>query len=183
MFAITGSIGTGKSTVCEIIKRKDYLVYDCDKIVHDLYMDQDIINKVKEMFPSAVINNLINRKVLGEIVFNNIFEKKKLENLIHPFVYEELKKIDGKNVFVEVPLLFESHMEGLFDKIICVSCNKDLQIKRVMDRNNVDSITAIKIIKSQMDLENKEKLSDYVIYNNGDLDKLNKEVKKLLENI
>ena len=117
MIAITGSIGTGKSTVSNIIKSMGFNVIDCDKIVHHLYEQRDIILQVKELFPNVVINNNINRKELGRIIFNDKLAKKKLEELIHPFVRKELEQVKDKLVFVEVPLLFESKMEDIFIKI------------------------------------------------------------------
>lgn len=183
MIAITGSIGTGKSTVSNIIKSMGFNVIDCDKIVHRLYEQRDIILQVKELFPNVVINNNINRKELGRIIFNDKLAKKKLEELIHPFVRKELEQVKDKMVFVEVPLLFESKMEDIFDKVICVACDSRYQIRRIMERNAIDEESAKKIINNQMPLQEKMALSDYVIYNNEDINSLIQDTKDLVNKI
>ena len=183
MIAITGSIGTGKSTVCTIIKSMGYNVVDCDKLVHHLYLEKEIINQVKELFPDVVDNGFINRKKLGSIIFNNKAEKEKLENLIHPYVRKELNKIKDKKTIVEIQLLFESHMEDLFDVIICVASDAEVQIDRIIKRNNISKESALKIINNQMDINKKIELSDFVIYNNLDMNQLIKDTKELMEKI
>lgn len=183
MIAITGSIGTGKSTVCNIIKSMGFNVVDCDKIVHRLYEELEIILQVKELFPKAVIDNKINRKELGGIIFNDKKAKQDLENLIHPYVRKKLEKIQEEMVFVEVPLLFESHMEDIFSKVICVACDEKYQLQRVMERNSLDEASAKKIINSQMPMQSKIELSDYVIYNNENINNLIKDTKDLINKI
>ena len=183
MIAITGSIGTGKSTVCNIIKSMGFEVVDCDKIVHRLYEELSIISQIEKLFPSAVFNNKINRKELGRIIFNDKKSKQDLEELIHPYVRKELEKIQGKMVFVEVPLLFESKMEDIFNVVICVACDEKYQLQRVMERNNLDETSAMKIINSQMTMQSKIELSDYVIYNNENINNLIKDTKELINKI
>lgn len=182
MIAITGSIGTGKSTVCKIIRSMGFKIVDCDNIVHHLYLEDYIINQVKEIFPSAIVKNQIDRKKLGNIIFNDLKAKKMLENLIHPYVRTELEKLND-NIFVEVPLLYESNMEDLFDIVICVACDDILQIKRVMERNKINAKDARNIINNQIDIKEKIKLADYTIYNNGDMNQLIKDTKELIQRI
>ena len=182
MIAITGSIGTGKSTVCTIIRSMGFKIIDCDKIVHQLYLEEEILNKVKELFPSVIIKNQINRKKLGHIIFSDKEAKNKLESLIHPYVRKELEKLND-NVFVEVPLLYESHMEDIFDKVICVACDDIIQIKRVMERNKINAKDARNIINNQMDIKEKVKKADYTLYNNGDMNQLIKDTKDLVKKL
>lgn len=185
MFAITGSIGTGKSTISNIIKSLGYEIIDCDEIVHKLYQENDVILKIEKLFPNVIENKTINRKKLGQIIFNNSEEKKKLESLIHPLVRNKIKNKGRENrlIFVEVPLLYESKMEDMFVKVICVACDKDIQVKRIMARNNISKEETEKIIASQMPIEEKIRLADFVIYNNGDINKLIDETKKIINSI
>lgn len=182
MIAITGSIGTGKSTVCTIIRSMGFKIIDCDKVVHQLYLEKDIINQVQSLFPTVVIKNQIDRKKLGQIIFNDKEAKQALEELIHPYVRSELEKVDD-NTIVEVPLLFESKMEDIFDIVICVACDEKLQIKRVMERNKINATSAKNIINNQMSIKDKIEKSDYVIYNDGDMNQLIKDTKDLIKKI
>ena len=180
-YAITGSIGTGKTTIANIFKDKGFKVYDADVIVHDLYKDKEILKKVELVFPSAFKEGKMDSKVIANIIFNNKDKKQELESFIHPLVREEIMKLD--NCLVEVPLLFESKMEDIFDKIILVYCNKEEQIKRVMKRNNLSSEEAILRINSQIDIEEKVKLSDFVIINEGTIENINKQVDDIISKL
>lgn len=185
MIAITGSVGTGKSTVSNIIKSLGYEIIDCDEIVHKLYQENDVILKIEELFPDVIEKKAINRKKLAQIVFNGSEEKKRLESLIHPLVRNKIA-IMGKGkdkLFVEVPLLYESKMEDMFAKVICVASDEFIQVKRIMARNKISEEEAKKIICNQMPIEEKIRLADFVIYNNGDINNLVKETKKIINNI
>ena len=74
-------------------------------------------------------------------------------------------------------------MEDMFAKVICVACDKDIQVKRIMARNNISKEETEKIIASQMPIEEKIRLADFVIYNNGDINKLIDETKKIINSI
>ena len=185
LIGITGSISSGKSKVSEYLKEKGYLVIDTDKITHDLY---EYGNKgyieIAAHFPNAISGNCVDRKKLGEIVFNNPDKLKLLNSIIHPLVKEELlnqvKLCDDEIIFVEVPLLFEANFDKECNKILCVYVNNDIQIKRLMKRNNIDKIEALKLINKQMDINTKAKLSDYVIDNSYDISNTYQEIDKFL---
>lgn len=177
-YAITGSIGTGKSTVCDILKQMGYKVYDADKIVHELYKEPAIISHIAFMFPDVVVNNKIDNKKLANIIFNDEYKKHELENYIHPLVKEKMLKMN--DCFIEVPLLFESKMENIFDKVITVYCDLDIQVNRIIQRNNIKEVDALKIIRNQMDIKEKVKRSDFVIDNNGDINNVIKQVSDIL---
>lgn len=185
LIGITGSISSGKSKVSEYLKEKGYLVIDTDKITHDLY---EYRNKgyieIAAHFPNAISGNCVDRKKLGEIVFNNPDKLKLLNSIIHPLVKEELlnqvKLCDDEIIFVEVPLLFEANFDKECNKILCVYVNNDIQIERLMKRNNIDKSEAIKLINKQMDINTKAKLSDYVIDNSYDISNTYQEIDKFL---
>ncbi|RUM59969.1 MAG: dephospho-CoA kinase, partial [Persephonella sp.] len=114
---LTGSIGTGKSTVLKLFNQLGAYTVDVDKIVHQLYKRKDIQEKVKKEFGDVFNEDgSLNRKKVAKIIFNNPEKKKVLENIIHPEVRKEVKRfiqnIEKKNkkaiVIVEVPLLIET---------------------------------------------------------------------------
>ena len=181
---ITGGISSGKSTVCEYLKNKGYIVFDCDKISHDLLDDQKVCEKVVSVFSQDVLtDNKIDRKKLGNIVFNDNDEKKKLENIIHPIVIKKCKQLlDENNIcFIEVPLLYETHMENLFDEIIVVYSTKEKQLERLISRNNLSKPEAKKRIECQIPLEEKKMKTDYLINTDKDLETTYNEIDNLLK--
>ena len=180
-YAITGSIGTGKSTVAEMFSKKGLRIYDADKIVHDLYQDEEILKQVEKIIPAGFSNGEMNNKVVADIIFHDSEKKKKLEELIHPLVKERILQLD--DCIIEVPLLFESKMESLFDKTILVYCSKEEQLKRIMMRDSVTKEDALSRIKSQMDIEEKKKLSDLIIYNDGDINNLEKQIDDIIKKL
>ena len=173
--AITGNIASGKSQVEKLLS-KDFPVYDCDKIAHE------VLENITDFYGLDVFtNNKIDRKKLGSLVFSNPDLKSKLESIVHPKVKTEILKIFEKHseddlVFISIPLLFEVNFENLFDKIIFVSAPENIRLKRLMVRNNLAEDEAIKRIKSQLPEEEKIKKSDYIITNNSSVDELEKQV-------
>ena len=171
-YAITGSIGTGKSTIAGMFKERGFSVYDADKMVHELYQEKDVLKRVESMFPLAFKNGVMDTKVISDVIFNDNNKKEELENYIHPLVKEKILKLD--NCIVEVPLLFESNMQDIFDKVILVYCSKEEQIKRLIARNSLTEKDALARINSQMDINKKISLSDFVITNEGSIENINK---------
>lgn len=169
-FAIVGNIASGKSSVEKILEEKGYKVFDTDKIAHKILENN---SKVEKVFGTT------DRKILAHIVFNNPEKMKELENIIHPLVKEEILKIEEG--FISVPQLFEAGYESLFDKIIFVSASEKLRLERLMKRNNLSKKEATKRIKAQLPEDEKIKKSDFVIKNEGNFEKLQIEVEKVLD--
>jgi len=178
---LTGGIGTGKSTVASFLKMYGYKIIDADKISKEVFEEKkEIINK---------IFNTTDRKKLREIVFNDKEKLKTLEDLILPEVRERILNLakkyekDETYYFVDLPLFFEKQNYKEFDKILVVYAPKEIQIKRVIKRDNVDEKGALSIIKNQIDIEEKRKKADFIIDNSKDLKHLQKEIEKFLQKI
>jgi dephospho-CoA kinase len=178
---LTGGIGTGKSTVASFLKLYGYKIIDADKISKKIFENKK--EKIKEIFGTT------DRKELRKIVFNNKEKLKILENLILPEVKKEVLNLakkyekDGVKYFVDLPLYFEKQNYDEFDKVLVVYAPKELQIKRVIDRDKVDENGALAIINNQIDIEEKKQKADFVIDNSKDLKHLQKEIEKLLNMI
>lgn len=182
--AITGNIASGKSQVENYLKDK-YPVIDTDNISH--YLLDKLQDKIIEVFNDYDIteNNKISRKKLGSIVFKNEILRHKLESIIHPEIDVEINKFFQDNifsnfVFVSIPLLFETHLENQFDKIICVCANDELRLERLIKRNNLTKEEALYRINSQMPQKDKIKKSDFVIYNETNISTLHSQIDKIL---
>lgn len=153
--AITGNIASGKSQVEKIFAER-FPVYDADKIAHEILGDVD-------------------RKALGAKVFADPKARKELEEYIHPKVKEKILEIFEKEqdiVFVSIPLLFETGFDKLFDKIIFVAADESIRLERLMKRNNFTKEEALLRMNAQLPQESKIKKSDFVLFNNSTLEKL-----------
>lgn len=182
---ITGSIASGKSLVTTYLINKGYKVIDSDKISHEVLFINEVKQRLINQFGSTIItNNEINRKELGFIVFNDNNKKEKLQNIVFPYILEEIKKQISNNkglIFLDAPLLIEYNIMYLVDKIIVVKANKEVQVKRLMDRDNIFYEYAIKKIESQLPIEEKEKYADYIIDNSSDINNTYNQIENILK--
>lgn len=165
LIAITGGIGSGKSTALEIIASLGYKTFSCDDYTEKVYKDERAIKKLKKEFPTAVKDNLIDRKEISKIVFS---DKKKYNALseivtskIFSLVKEDAKKEKGI-VFIEVPLLFEFGYEKKFDGVFVIVRQLDKRIDSVIKRSNLTEEEVKKRIASQFDYDS-EKVKKYTV--------------------
>ncbi len=191
--AITGGIGSGKSTFSKEIKKRGFKLIDSDKQVAMIYKKptKDFLKfLIKTGLGDSVKNNKINKKKISDIIFINRSIKLSLERYLFQIIRKErdvfLKKEKRKKtkiVFVDIPLLFENHLSGDFDIIISIISSKKERYKRLKKTKKMNKNLFDKIIKSQTtDLERKNK-SDIVLVNNKTmaeyLKKINKTIKLL----
>lgn len=189
--AIVGNIASGKSQVEKILIEKGLKVIDSDRINHEiLENDIDTISKIKLAFNEIDVleDEKISREKLGKIVFSDSLQKQKLEAILHSKIFENIQKffdenVSEKMVFVSVPLLFETKQEKIFDKIIFVSADEKIRLKRLIERNNYTEEYAIRRINSQSNEQEKIKKSDFVIYNNSDLEALKVQIDSILNSL
>ncbi len=184
---LTGSIAVGKSTVTAYLLNKGYNVLDADEISrHALDKGTYCYNEVVRLFGCLNDDGSINRKELGSIVFLDDHKRSLLESIIHPYVIDELKRgIEASNgiVFLDIPLLFEAHLQYLCDCIIVVYVNEQLQMQRLMNRNGIDKDGAKLLMSKQISIEIKKDQADFVINNEGDLNHLHKEIERVLKEV
>lgn len=186
VIGITGSIAAGKSTVTDYLITHGYTVLDADKITHNAYFKgTSCYNKVIHEFDCLNDNGDIDRKKLGEIVFNDNTAKEKLESIVHPYVIKCLKdgimKCSNDFIFLDIPLLFEAHLEYLCDKIIVIYVDELTQLKRLMNRNRINENKAKLLISQQISMEEKKLKADYVIDNRVYFEELYRNIEKVLE--
>ena len=184
---ITGSIGTGKSTVAKKIVDLGYNVVDCDKIGHTMLNKNRLgYKRVLTEFGSDILDDFghIDRKKLGSLVFSDEKRREKLNQILHPLIKEQVRKEINKSsdeiVFIECPLLFETDFSELCDYTIVVYVDSNTQILRVMQRDKVDFPTALKKINAQMPLDKKVSLANFVIDNCHRESDLDWQIKQIL---
>ena len=195
VIGLTGGIGTGKSTVSQILKEKNFPVIDLDIISHEVIKFPKVVEKIVENFGKEVLeynntgNWIISREKLGRVIFGNREKRLILNSIMHPEILRIMRekilecKKENKIIFVEIQLLFEVQWEKEFDYILLVSAEKETQIKRILFRDNRSKEEALSIINSQMSLDEKKKRSDYVIENDGNIQDLEKKVDDFLKKI
>ncbi len=181
--ALTGGIATGKSTVASLFMMHGFLTIDADKIAHKI-LDENV-SKITELFGEKYIkDNKVNRKELGNLIFNDVIQKKKLENFIHPLIKQQIIKDarifeeQKKPYLIDIPLFFENKNYDIKNSIV-VYTPKEIQISRLMARDNSSQDEALSRINNQMDIEDKKKLATYIIDNSLNLKNLQNEVERV----
>ncbi|SEG65789.1 dephospho-CoA kinase [Sphingobacterium lactis] len=169
---ITGGIGVGKSVVTRIFKVLGIPTYDADKEAKGIMTKSDAVRKaLTETFGPEVYfeSGELNRKWLSNRVFANAEELKKLNAIVHPAVIKDGQDwADAQTAaysIKEAALLFESGSYASLDINILISSPKDLRITRVMERDGVSREEVLSRMDKQMAEEEKEKLADYIVYN------------------
>lgn len=189
VIGVTGGIASGKSHVCKIIRDNGYKVIDCDQIAKDFYhIGKPIYEAILNHYGRGYLlpDGNINRDKLGKLIFNDHLQRTILDNLTHPIIIEEMNRqiaLSDGLVFVEIPLLFESKLEHMFDRIICVYLDKKHQINRLMIRDNIDKQYAKRKIASQLDLKYKKKMSHYVVDSSGDFEETRLKTENVLRKL
>jgi dephospho-CoA kinase len=188
--AVTGGLACGKSSVCRFFEKLGATVVNADEIVHRLLSPEtNLGQKVIQLIGSDIIvNNQIDRSKIAQKVFNQSPLLHALEQLTHPAVLEEIEKkykqaSQQKNVplFVaEVPLLFETEMEPFFDAVITVIADPAISKQRFLKATGNSSDDYDNRLKRQLPAFDKARRADYVIINDGSMQKLEEETKKLM---
>lgn len=174
LIGITGGIGAGKSLVCRVLVSLGYPVFNSDEASRSIVnSDLDVINAIKSEFGEIAYNQgVLDRKLIGELVFNQPSKLNQLNQIIHPAVGKAL--IDWKDqqekkiLFNEAAILFETGNYKKYDATILVTAPVPVRIARVMKRDSLTSEAVAKRIENQWSDEQKITLANYVIKNDDD---------------
>ncbi len=184
--ALTGGIGSGKSTVTRLFAQLGVPVIDADEISHELTAPgQPVLNEIRAAFGDDVFehNGSLNRARLRERVFGNVNDRRRLEGLLHPAIHAEilsrLAATDAVYAILSIPLLVESRHDYPHDRVLVIDCPDDIRLARVMERDGLTR-EAIQRIMAQQALRNERlKLADDILDNSGDLATLQARVTEL----
>ena len=196
IIGLTGGIGSGKSAAAEILKELGLKVIDLDLITHELMRPGELgYIEIKKEFGEKYIDTkgALDRKLLRQEIFSSFDLKKRIESILHPIIFEECNKQlnllkHEKYIVLVIPLLFETkNYISLIDESLLIDCDLETQIERVIKRDSVSKALANRIIKNQMNRQEKQLLADKVILNDGDINHLENQLdsyyKKLLMDI
>lgn len=183
---LTGKIASGKSTVLEVFKEEGYYTISTDEIVANLYKEEKVANHIGKMFNLSFPNKVVDKDILREHLINNPKDKKKLENYVHPLVIEETKRLLSNNEndirIVEVPLLFQSKMDRLFDSIIIVNSSLNKREEHQKSRDG-GKASALRVINESNVIDDRMLEAEFVISNDGTTSDLVKETKKVINKL
>ena len=199
IIGITGSFGSGKTTVANMFGKYGFRVINADKLYHTIYKKNLILKfKIKKEFRT------LDRKKIKKIVFNDYKRLKKLNKITHQIIIKEIKKeinnikknnkkiktinknFNKKNIIkivIDAPLLIEAKAQHLVDKLIVVKCSKKEQIERILKKGKYSKKEIKNIIKSQMAIKEKIKKADFVVDNNKAIKETRRQVKGIVEAI
>ncbi len=165
---ITGSIGTGKTTIANLFSLFKVPVFDADKRIKQILNSEKIKQEIQKKWPQVLKENKINKSKLKSIIFSDKYEKIRLEKLLYPYLEIEKNKFEKinykKNILVyDVPLIYETKTEKQYDLILLTNCDLTLQRKRVLNRDKISNSLFEKIIKSQLSFNEKIKYKPQII--------------------
>lgn len=189
---LTGGIGSGKSTVSELLKENGIVIIDADKISREVLEIYPDLNKaIKEQFGEKFFDSgKLNRRKLGNHVFKNKLLREQLENIMIPFIKSQIFKAIEKCIdrgesmcVVDAPTLIEHNLHECMDVNILVWVDRKTQIERVIKRDVLDYDEVMNRINSQMPLDEKRRFVDYIIDNTGSMDATKEQTEHIIHNI
>ena len=186
---LTGSVGTGKSTVTNFFRELEAYIIDWDELARDVIRPHlRAWKEIVEYFGKDFLNEdlTVNRQKLAEMVFSDKEKVTKLNQIVHPEVFKEDERITNEIkgldpaalVIKDIPLLFELTRPVFVDKIVVVSASEQTQLRR-LEEKGMSREDAQSRIESQLPLEEKIKSADFVINNDGPLEETKKQVEEI----
>lgn len=192
VIGLTGSIGTGKSTIARRLEELGAPIVDADLIAREVVEPgESAYQKIVAAFGETILHDdgSLNRSALGNIVFQNEAKRKQLNEIIHPEIRKEMLRQrdemmdqNASCVIMDIPLLFESKLTSFVDKILVVSLDKEKQLSRIMERDKQGRENARKRIASQIPVNEKAAKADAVIDNNGSKEASFQQLENILQN-
>ena len=189
VFGLTGNFGSGKSTVAGMFRRAGIPVIDADRISQKVTAPGErAYSSIVLEFGSGILlpDGRIDRKKLGSIVFADPSRRKRLEAITHPAILEAaneyLEKLSEKGrrvAIIEAALIHEAGIKETFEAVVCVKCDEETQLQRVMARDGISRDEALSRFRTQMNAELKALSSDHIIDNSGSLDETRAQVEQI----
>jgi dephospho-CoA kinase len=190
LVALTGGIATGKTYVRARIAARGVPTIDADAVVHELMAPgQPAAGAIASRFGPAFVraDGSVDRTALGRLVFDDAAARAELEAIVHPLVYARIGEWAAEQrrrklawVVADIPLLFETGREAEFDAVIVTCCGRDLQLRRLQDRDGVGEADAHARLAAQWPIEDKTRRADYVIRTDGPFEDTDRQVEAVM---
>lgn len=180
--AITGGIGSGKSFLCRLLEERGIQIYDCDDAAkrlmrHDKQLQEKLIHLVG---PDTYVKGELNKPVVEQFLLASEANKQAINAIVHPAVIQDFYASGMQ--WMECAILFDANLQDSVDAVVCVSAPEAIRIERIMRRDNITKAKAKQWIDAQILQERVEKMSDFVIQNDG-VTPMNKQIDKLLSEL
>ena len=192
IIGLTGSIGTGKSTIAKKLIERNIPVIDADLIAREVVEPgKEAYEKIVETFGEEILqeDQTLDRKKLGAIVFEDETKRKALNEIVHPAIRKEMLaqrdayiKQKEPCVVLDIPLLYESKLTHFVEKVIVVYTDREVQLERILKRDHITKEEALQRINAQIDVKEKAKWADAVIDNNGTIEESERQLLDILAN-
>ncbi|MBI5966550.1 MAG: dephospho-CoA kinase [Deltaproteobacteria bacterium] len=194
LLGVTGGIASGKNTVAQVLEQLGAPIIDFDVLSRVVVEPgKPVWKEIVAYFGEQVLldGKTLDRKKLAQIVFRDPEKRKKLESFVHPKILEEfirlVKEYTAKDpsVIIQaiVPLLFEVNLQSLFHKVLLVYIPEEMQIERLIKRDDISREMAINILRCQLPIEEKERLADFIVDNSGSLEETKRQVEEIWEKL
>lgn len=177
---ITGGIGSGKSTVTNMLREKNFSIIDADIVAREVFIiNPEVPFQIKEVFGCDFFDQKgeLKRKEFGNYIFKSDTQRKKLESIMMPFIISEINhrikahEADNCNIcFLDAPTLIENNMHTSMDVTILIWVGSDVQLHRIMQRDGLGIDAAMDRIRAQMPIDEKKKFADFIIDNEGSIE-------------
>ncbi|MBN2282233.1 MAG: dephospho-CoA kinase [Candidatus Marinimicrobia bacterium] len=187
IWGVTGGLGSGKSTACSFFKEQGCEIFDADTEAKKIIFSSEMVRqKLVEGFGGQILEKgILSKTALANIIFDNFRNQQFLNHLIHPLVTEEFltrrQAVKADVYIMDAALLFEARLQHYFHKTILIYTEKETRIKRALERGNLSRAQIEQRISLQMDEEQKKKLADIVIENNGTRQDLKNKINELMQ--
>ena len=185
IIAITGGIGCGKSTACDVLKKLGYTVFSADETYSELLKDKEFVKSIHSLLGVDSKSDTLEREKVSKIVFNDKTALKKLNDFTHDKIISKMF-FNSKNkgvVFHEVPLLFEGGFQNLYSKIIVIKRDFEKRVESVIKRSNLTRTEVESRISSQVDYDKIDSKNLIFITNDLGVLELETELKKVIKTI
>ncbi|MNW41836.1 Dephospho-CoA kinase [compost metagenome] len=190
---LTGGIAAGKSTVSQMLVNRGAALIDADVVAREIMEPgHPVLQRVVERFGQEVLHEdgTLDRKKLGSIVFSDPTQRKALEEITHPAIRSEMREAmsrleaenPGRLVIADIPLLYESGLENLYEEIMVVYVPREIQLDRLMQRDGLSLSGAEARLSAQMDIELKKQRADIVIDNSYGFNETERQIDEFWRN-
>ncbi len=190
IIGLTGSIASGKSTVAKMMTALGLPIVDADVVARDVVKPgTETLALIVQNFGEDILldDGNLNRPKLGDIIFHEPAKRKILNDIMHPAIRQEMLtqrdaylEAGQKHVVMDIPLLFESKLQHFVERILVVSVSEEVQLRRLMERNQLSKEDALARMHSQLPMSVKEKSAHAVIYNNENIQQTEEQLIKIL---
>ena len=188
IIGLTGMSGAGKSTVCEVFRRRGFSVIDCDKIAWEVADDRDFLNELQSRFPVSVLKDdgTLDRAVTAKAIFGDEEMRKLYNRIIFPYIIyriiREIRSADG-DVLLDAPTLFDAELEMICTATVGVTASPDICVQRIVERDGITPERAAERLSAQYGAEFFTKHCDHIIENNGTVEEFIEQAERITDNL